>query len=383
MDDMTVTEFLSQIGKEFVQYSDYFVQHKFLNVSSLRYSPKITEIWLSSLHKIPGSLEDQLSQKKIELADKEHQLRQLEMPVEEPPPQGNLNYRCTNCHIRGHKADNNKGNNVCKNDRCSTFLICGQKDKHKEFREERKSLQTQIRNIRIEVESLTTEQNQFCEYKQRNDASFMKVMKDRLRKTDPVKYSKPNILMRHLMCLKSTYNGKIPPVTQNDRIELPKMVEKADEKKRELNSDSENESFVPSFKKARSSVYSNQNISQTYSSHCVPYQNHQQFQQHHPAPYNMIPQYHTFNYTNVPQQHQQQHIFDQYSMQPSYNPIYPNASMSRNPSFSFNQMPLQVIPPQSPYFSYSTPADDNYHSSTDEDQEDKSKPTKIWSPVGL
>lgn len=97
----------------------------------------------------------------------------------------------------------------------------------------------------------------------------------------------------------------------------------------------------------------------------------------------MIPLYHTFSYTNVSQQHQQQHIFDQYSMQPSYNPIYPNASMSRYPSFNFNQMPLQVIPPQSPYFPYSTPADDNHNSTTDEDQEDKSKPPKIWSPVGL
>ncbi|CAC5382573.1 unnamed protein product [Mytilus coruscus] len=250
---------------------------------------------------------------------------------------------CTNCHIRGHKADNNKGNNVCKNDRCSTFLNCGQKEKHKEFREERKSLQTKIRNIRVEVESLITEQNQFSKYKVRIDASFMKVMKDRLRKIDPLKYSKPSILMRHLMCLKSVYNGKIPPVTQNDRIELPKMVEKADEKKGELNSDSEDESYVPSFKKA------NQNASQTYSS--MPYQNHQ-FQQtvlqHHPTPYNMIPPYPSVNYASMPQQPQPQHFFDQYtvSMQPSYNPIYPNASKSRNSSFNFNQMPLQVIPPQ-------------------------------------
>ncbi|CAC5379943.1 unnamed protein product [Mytilus coruscus] len=341
-----------------------------------------------TLNNISGKLEDRLSQKKIELADKEHQLRQLEMPIEEPPPQGNLNYRCTNCHIRGHKADNNKGNNVCKNDRCSTFLICGQKEKHKEFREERKSLQTKIRNIRLEVESLIAEENQFSEYKERNDASFIKVMKGRLRKIDPLKYSKPSVLMRHLMCLKSIYNGKIPPVTQNDRIELLKMVERADEKKRELNSDSENESFVPTSKKIRSSVQRNQNVSQTYSN--MHYQN-QQFQQtvlqHHPrTPYNMIPQYPLVNYANVPQQPQPQHLFDQYtvSMQPSYNPIYPNISMSRNPSFSFNQMPLQVIPPQSPYFSYSTPADDVYNSSTDEDtQEDKSKPPKIWSPVGL
>ncbi|CAC5380902.1 unnamed protein product [Mytilus coruscus] len=253
----------------------------------------------------------------------------------------------TNCHIRGHKADNNKGNNVCKNDRCSTFLICGQKEKHKEIREERKSLQTKIRNIRLEVESLITEQNQFSKYKERNDPSFMKVMKGRLRKIDPLKYSKPSVLMRHLMCLKSIYNGKIPPVTQNDRIELPKMVERADEKKRELNSDSENESFVPTFKKARSSVQPNQNVSQTYSN--MHYQN-QQFQQtvlqHHPTPYNMIPQYSSVNYANVPQQPQPQHLFDQYtvSMQPSYNPIYPNTSMSRNPSFNFNLMPLQVIP---------------------------------------
>ncbi|CAC5365501.1 unnamed protein product [Mytilus coruscus] len=189
------------------------------------------------------------------------------------------------------------------------------------------------------------------------------------------------------MCLKSVYNGKIPPVTQNDRIELSKMVEKADEKKTELNSDSENESYVPSFKKARSSVPSNQNVSQTYSS--MPYQNHQ-FQQtvlqHHPTPYNMIPPYPSLNYASMPQQPQLQHLFDQYtvSMQPSYNPIYPNASMSRNSSFNFNQMPLQVIPPQSPFFSYSTPADDVYNSSTDEDtQEYKSKPPKIWSPIGL
>ena len=34
--------------------------------------------------------------------------------------------------------------------------------------------------------------------------------------------------MLHLMCVKSTYNGKIPTVTQNDRIDLPKMVERAD-----------------------------------------------------------------------------------------------------------------------------------------------------------
>ncbi|CAC5398431.1 unnamed protein product [Mytilus coruscus] len=222
--------------------------------------------------------------------------------------------------------------------------------KNTEFREERKALQTKIRKIRQEVESLITEQIQFSEYKERNDASLMKFMKTRLIKVDPLKYSKPSILMRHLMCLKSIYNNKIPPVTQNDGIKLPKMVEKADEKKRELKA-----------------VQSNHNVSQTYSN--MPYQNHQ-FQQtvlqHHPTPYNMIPLYLSVNYDSVPQQPQPHHLFNQYtvSMHPSYNPKHPNASMSGNPTFNFNLMPLQVIPPQSPFL-YSTHADDVHHRSTD------------------
>lgn len=140
MDDLSVGEFLSQIGPQFEQYAEYFLRHKFCNVASLRCleipqdinyifgeilslgekrqieyalrelknvqkndatpTPMMTvdkddqcDPGTSALHKIATKLEDKIKIKQLQLIETEEELQQLEMPIDEPSPQGNMSTR--------------------------------------------------------------------------------------------------------------------------------------------------------------------------------------------------------------------------------------------------------------------------------------------------
>ena len=116
---------------------------------------------------------------------------------------------------------------MCHN-RCESYFFCGQKEKHREFREERKRFQTKIKTLRDEIASCKSEKEQAAAFAERNEASFIKVVKERLRKTDPAKYTLPSRLMKDLITLKTAYKGVIAPVSQCDRTEFPKNIAKVD-----------------------------------------------------------------------------------------------------------------------------------------------------------
>ncbi|CAC5418124.1 unnamed protein product [Mytilus coruscus] len=155
---------------------------------------------------------EKIRQKKQELADDEQKLAEIETFCE-PAPQGSLHYRCTNCHVRGHKADNNKGNSVCRNEKCNDYLSCGQKDKHKEYRDDKKKIQNRLKNIKNEIADLEDELVRATAYEAKSGNSFTKVVKDRLRKSNPTKYFQSSVLLRDVMALKTAYDNRIPIVS--------------------------------------------------------------------------------------------------------------------------------------------------------------------------
>ena len=49
-----------------------------------------------------------------------------------PEPEGPYKLQtCSICHIRGHRASGNKDGSHCAKDQCTSWKICGRKDKHK------------------------------------------------------------------------------------------------------------------------------------------------------------------------------------------------------------------------------------------------------------
>ncbi|CAC5423020.1 unnamed protein product [Mytilus coruscus] len=214
------------------------------------------------LRKICNSTEEKIRQKKRELFDDEHKLAELEMPMCEPAPQGSMHYRCTNCYVRGHKADNNKGNSVCRNDKCTDYRSCGQNDKHKEYRDDKKKIQNRLKNIKNEIADLEDELVRATAYEAKSGNSFTKVVKDRLRKSNPTKYSQSSVLLRDVMALKTAYDNKIPTVSQNDKLEFQKKIKEVNTKiKKEYDSDSSITDSPPSKK----NVYRHSAESQTDS----------------------------------------------------------------------------------------------------------------------
>ena len=126
--------------------------------------------------------------------------------------------------------------------------MCGQKEKHKEYREERKRLQTKIKNLKDDISNLKLEKEQSNAFAEKNDASFVKVVRERLRRTDPTKYSNPSKLMADIIALKTAYNGLIPSASQNDKLEFAKHLSKLNNEikrefrfKREKTSESDSE----------------------------------------------------------------------------------------------------------------------------------------------
>ncbi|CAC5358402.1 unnamed protein product [Mytilus coruscus] len=100
-------------------------------------------------------------------------------------------------------------------------------------------LQNCIKNIKNEVADLEDELVCASAYEAKSGNSFTKVVKDRLKKINPSKYSQSSVLLRDVIALKTAYDNKIPTVSQNDKLEFPKKIKEVNAKiKKEYDSDS-------------------------------------------------------------------------------------------------------------------------------------------------
>lgn len=61
---------------------------------------------------------------------------------------------------------------------------------------------------------------------QMNTNSFASVMRDRLKKSNPSKYSKSSFLLKDIIILKKHYKNEIPPPSINDAEEFARIIER-------------------------------------------------------------------------------------------------------------------------------------------------------------
>lgn len=136
---------------------------------------------------------NQLSQKLQSLSDSklaiETHIRELEIDVVEPPRVGSYaTMICGNCHIRGHRAEGNRGGS-CKSPPCQSFISCGQKKKHPEHTEEIRKMKKQLKEVQKEIDTVTMEKKNFDSFQSKSISAFSSAVTPRLIKAFPEKYS--------------------------------------------------------------------------------------------------------------------------------------------------------------------------------------------------
>ena len=137
---------------------------------------------------------NQLTQKLQSLNDSklavETHIRELEIDVVEPPHVGGYaTMICGNCHIRGHRAEGNRGNGSCKSPPCNSYISCGQKKKHPEYFEEIRNMKKQLKDLQKEIDTVTMEKKNFDSFQSKSISAFSSAITPRLAKAFPEKYS--------------------------------------------------------------------------------------------------------------------------------------------------------------------------------------------------
>ncbi|XP_071153218.1 uncharacterized protein [Mytilus edulis] len=262
--EISISEFLTQLGPEFLKYEEIFLENEFRDSSALRamdiesdldlifcepplplgrkrkiqmairnlkaataiYPESLDQPSTSTLSSKPVSDFDnnnngmekirqkilcEIKEKESVRSDLMSRRRDMDILVVDPDPIGPYKTtRCGNCHLRGHKADGNRGNKPCSLSPCKDWRDCGQKDKHPEFKKESKQIDREIKTVDKEMDELKTELARISSFEEKTTTSFISVIKERLRAIDKLKYLNTNILMRDVIALKDYYKSDIP-----------------------------------------------------------------------------------------------------------------------------------------------------------------------------
>ena len=172
---------------------------------------------------------NQLSQKLQSLSDSklaiETHIRELEIDVVEPPRVGSYaTMICGNCHIRGHRAEGNRGGS-CKSPPCQSFISCGQKKKHPEHTEEIRKMKKQLKEVQKEIDTVTMEKKNFDSFQSKSISAFSSAVTPRLTKAFPEKYSLTTAqgkleLQKDIATLRLACCNKIPSRADSSYREL-------------------------------------------------------------------------------------------------------------------------------------------------------------------
>lgn len=127
---------------------------------------------------------------------------------------------CTNCHLPGHQKSK------CSRPPCSGIENCNIQSKHPEFRNEISELETLIKELEKKNTKAKDDLASFKAAKEKASNSFFAIMRDRLKKSNPMKYAGTDrlILDRDLLTLKKALNNKVPLSTDSD-WRLPIIIE--------------------------------------------------------------------------------------------------------------------------------------------------------------
>lgn len=301
MDNLTIEEFLLQIGPEFTEYVSVFESNGFTTVGSLRcinIEEDIREMFTNanitlllgkkrqlqnalenlkevlpnsrssvlqdtkpSLTKVVETSRDSLNilQRQLTVAEAEY----ATLVLAEREKDGR---RCTICHLKGHKADNNKNNKACCNEPCKSINLCGQMDKHPEYVVEKKKKQKEISQLKMKVRKQKEEKDQLEQYVDDKKKDFMSSMRNRLRVTNLHKYQDGSKLMKDLHTLKIAYKGVVPENKGTDYMDFKDKLQEMSKQtstvyhqspgmKRKWDETQDSTSFQPHFHPLPSSSY--------------------------------------------------------------------------------------------------------------------------------
>ena len=321
MDDISIHEFLIQLGPSFLEYEDVFKANEFNDCSTLKvmdierdltdmFREKGVPLPLGHRRKLEEALRNLRTagqqQKdttenngiKFENIEKRHNVdlkelyskrqslevrkKELQIDVPLPPPVGAYKtITCSNCHIRGHRECGNRGNSNCQQEPCQSWINCGLKKRHKEHGQEMSLVNSNLAKLEKEITEKETQKQNDQSFQEKLTASFMYIMKYRLKRTDPVMYRDVNKLTRDLCSLKSFYDNKVPHHTEEDDfVELPKALSSM-KKKKTLSmlptvEDVSDEELGPPKKKPNTTMYTCDMSSQPAM--MIPYQSYPSFQ---------------------------------------------------------------------------------------------------------
>ena len=155
----------------------------------------------------------------------ETHIRELEIDVVEPPRVGSYaTMICGNCHIRGHRAEGNRGGS-CKSPPCQSFISCGQKKKHPEHTEEIRKMKKQLKEVQKEIDTVTMEKKNFDSFQSKSISAFSSAVTPRLTKAFPEKYSLTTAqgkleLQKDIATLRLACCNKIPSRADSSDREL-------------------------------------------------------------------------------------------------------------------------------------------------------------------
>lgn len=282
MDSLTIEEFLMQIGADFAEFASVFRANGFDTIGSLRcikieedlsemfknsnktlllgkkrqlqnalenlkdVSPNNTKqdtVQKPGMNKIVEKSTDSIKSLERDLARSEAEYNTMILSEKEKV----VGRRCNNCHRTGHKANNNKNNELCSNYPCTSIHFCGQVDKHPEYVLEKKKKQKEINQIKQKINKVKEEKTNLERFIDNKKTNFMSAMRERVRNTNPHKYRDGAKLMKDIHLLKVAYNNVIPDNTGNDCYEFKQHLERMTNKVSQ-------DGFIPQKRKYEDSV---------------------------------------------------------------------------------------------------------------------------------
>ena len=82
---------------------------------------------------------------------------------------------CGNCHIRGHRADDNRRNDSCNLPPCTSYYLCGQRKKHPEHFDKIRNSKKQLNDIIKEMKVLNWKRKRLSHFSPKAFRHFLQL----------------------------------------------------------------------------------------------------------------------------------------------------------------------------------------------------------------
>lgn len=176
---------------------------------------------LRALEDQEKTLQSQLKTQKGELKEVEMRIDSMNILVREPPPVGGGKNICGHYHHRGHR---NSALKPCSLQKCTEYTYCGIKEKHPEYFSHLTSLKLERKKRKDAVDQLEGQLKNMEQFSTSSEYQFIKSVTPRMYQADESYKVNKAKLMRDVRLLRECLDGKIPPVTTNDREQIRNLI---------------------------------------------------------------------------------------------------------------------------------------------------------------